>query len=101
MARFIPDNALIYFEQRYGSRMVKEFTKSPLGKKFESINFFETSKKIGLPPHFLSTLENMFSFYALAKNNKLFHEIFGKRFALTILPPVDTIQYTDIRNNFV
>ncbi len=32
MARFIPDNALIYFEQRHGSKALKEFIKSPLGK---------------------------------------------------------------------
>jgi hypothetical protein len=95
MARFIPDSALVYFEQRHGSKVLKEFTKSPLGKKFETINFLNTGKKVGLTKPVLRTLEDMLSFYALTKDNKLFHEVFGKRFAVALLSPVDIKQYDD------
>lgn len=98
MARFIPDNALIYFEQHQGSKVIKEFIKSPLGKKFDAIDFVNIGQKIGLKEPVLFAMEDFLSFYASAKNNKLFHEVFGKRFAVAVLPPIGMKQYTDVKD---
>lgn len=95
MARFVPDSALVYFEQRHGSRVLKEFTKSPLGKKIEAITFLKTGQKVGLTDSMLHVLEDMLSFYALAKDNKMFNDIFGKRFAVALLSPIDIQQYAN------
>ncbi len=100
MARFIPDNALLYFEQRHGLRVLKEFTKSPLGKKFEGLKFLKTGLKIGLTGSAIHDLEEMLSFYVLAKDNKLFHEVFGKRFAIALLSPEDIKQYDNFGDYF-
>jgi hypothetical protein len=96
MARFVPDNALIYFEQRHGSKALKEFNKSPLGKKISSIKFIETGRKIGLTDPVLHTFEDILSLYSSAKDNKMLHEVFGKRFAATLLPPIDSNQSANL-----
>jgi hypothetical protein len=98
MTRFVPDGTLVYFEQRHASAVLKEFTQSPLGKKFESINFLTTGEKIGLPETTLLALKDVLSFYALIKNNKLFHEILGKKFAVAVLSPVDMNEHTNIKD---
>lgn len=105
MARFIPENALVYLEQRDGSKALKEFTRSPFGKKLATIDFLQTSKKIGLPNSVRSTMSDMLSFSVEARDSKLLHEIFGKKFALALLPSIDKQQATDftdyIKNNTV
>jgi len=98
MARFIPDNTLIYLEQRNGAKALKDFSKSSLGKTFESINFVETCKKIGLTDTVLTLLQDTLSFYTLAKRSKLVHEVFGKRFAVAVLAPADKKKYRDIND---
>ena len=105
MARFIPDNALVYFEQRDGAKVVREFTRSSLGKKFASIDLMQTGKKIGLTDSIISTLTEMRAFSAEARDSKLLQEVLGKKFALAFLPPIDQQQSTDftdyIKNNIV
>ena len=87
LARFIPENAMVYFEQRNGSNALKEFTKSPLGKKIETINFIQTGREVGVAESVLSSIEEIVSYYNSAKDNKLLHEVLGKKFALAILSP--------------
>ena len=105
MARFIPDSALVYFEQHDGAKVVSEFARSPLGKKFASINLMQTGKKIGLTDSIISTLTEMRAFSAEARDSKLLQEVLGKKFALAFLPPVDKHQPTDfpeyIKSNIV
>ncbi|TKB27379.1 DUF3352 domain-containing protein [Desulfopila sp. IMCC35006] len=105
MARFIPDNALLYVEQRNGSRVLKDFIKSPIGKKLDSIDLLQTSKKIGLTEPVRSALTDLLALSAGARNNKLLHEVFGKKFALAFLPTTDRQQSADftdyIKNNAV
>jgi hypothetical protein len=98
MTRFIPDGALVYFEQQQASIALKEFTQSPLGQKFESINFLETGEKIGLSSTALSALKDVRSFYASIKKNKLFHGILGKRFAVAILSPIDLNEHAEVKD---
>lgn len=98
MARFIPKNALVYFEQQNASRTLTEFLQSPLGKKIKTLRLMETGKKIGLSDSMLHSLQDTLQVYASLKNNALFHKIFGKSFALAILAPEDTSQLTDIKS---
>lgn len=105
MARFIPDSALVYFEQQDGAKVVREFARSPLGEKIASINLTQTGKKIGLTDSIISALTKIRAFSAEARNSKLLQEVLGKQFALAFLPPVDKQQpadFTDyIKNNIV
>ncbi len=96
MSRIIPENALIYFEQRQGAKVLKDFFKSPLGKKIKTINFVKTGQNIGLGVPVCTAIEKLLAFCASAQDSKLFHEVFGKRFAVAILPQIDTKQYTEI-----
>ncbi len=89
MARFIPDKVLVYFEQHNGAAALEEFINSPLGKKIQSIHFLATGKKIGLPNSTLLALKEVLSFCASIKNSIFFQEIFGKKFAVAILSPLD------------
>jgi len=98
MAKFIPDQALVYFEQHRGSMALKEFVKSPLGKKISTIDFVKTGKKISLPDTMLLPIEEGLSFYAAIKDNKLLHEILGNKFALAILSPIEPHQYIDVKD---
>jgi len=93
MARFLPENTLGYFEQYNGSKVVKEFTGSPLGQKFSTIDFLQTARKIGLPEPTLDAMAYLFSSISSAKDNKLIHEVFGRMFAVAILPPIDRDKY--------
>lgn len=98
MAKFIPDQALVYFEQRQGSRVQKEFTGSPLGKKIAAIDFLKTGKKISLSDSTLLPIEEGLSVYNAIKDNKLLHEILGNKFAMAILSPAEPHQYIDIKD---
>ena len=48
MAKFIPDNALIFFEQRNAPDAINTFKKSQLGKNFTAIDFRKAGNKINL-----------------------------------------------------
>jgi hypothetical protein len=98
MARFIPENALVYFEQYNGSIALREFTRSPLGKVIDTIDFQNTGKKIGLTETFLAELREVLSFYTAIKDNNLVHEILGKRFAVAIFPPVDLNRHFAVKD---
>lgn len=98
MAKFIPDKALVYFEQHHGSLALREFTRSPLGKKIATIDFLKTGKKISLPDSMLLPIEEGLSVYTAIKDNKLLHEIFGNNFAIAILSPVESQQYSDVKD---
>ena len=98
MAKFVPESALLYFEQHHGSSVLKEFRESPLGKKFEEIQFIETGKRIGLKEPLLVDIKNILSFYSSAKDSRLFHEIFGEMFAGAILFPIDRKKYADVKS---
>ena len=98
MAHIIPDSALIYFEQRDGAKVVKEFNRSPLGKKIASIDFMQTGKKIGLPEPVLSAITTLQAFFAETKANRLLHEVLGKKFAFVLLPAIDTQQPENLRD---
>jgi hypothetical protein len=101
MARFIPDDALLYIEQHHASKAMKEFTKSPLGKKFESIDFLKTGQKIGLTDSALLNLQDALSVYRIIKNNKILDEILGKNFAIAVLPPIDVYPHFDVKEYLI
>ena len=97
MTRFIPDDALLYIEQHHAAKAIKEFTKSPLGKKFESIDFLKTGQKIGLNDSALLTLQDILSVFGSIKNSEMLDEILGKSFAVAILPPIDLNHHSNVK----
>ncbi len=101
MTRFIPDDALLYIEQHHASKALKEFSKSPLGKKFESIDFLKTGQKIGLTDSALLNLQDALSVYGVIKNNKILDEILGKSFAIAVLPPIDAYPHFNVKEYFI
>jgi hypothetical protein len=98
MARFIPDQALVYFEQHHGSFALKEFTRSPLGRKIAAIDFLKTGKKISLPDSILLSIEEGLSVYTAIKDNTLLHEILGNKLAIAILSPFEPHRYTNVHD---
>jgi hypothetical protein len=96
IARFIPYQALVYFEQHHGSLALKEFTRSPLGKKIATIDFLKSGTKISVPDSILLPIKEGLSVFAAIKDNKFLHEILGNKLAIAILPPFDSQQHTDI-----
>jgi len=96
MARFIPDNVLVYFEQSNASNVLKDYSKSPLGKKISTIDIFKTGRKVGVAESTLAAAEKIIRYYTSVKDNKLFHEVFGKRFAVAIFAPKANSRYTDL-----
>lgn len=105
MARFIPDSALVYIEQRDGAKIVKEFSRSPLGKKIAAIDFRQTGQKVGLPASALDAITEVLSFAATTRDDRLLHEVLGKKFAFAFLPSIDkqpAVDFADyIKNNVV
>lgn len=87
MAHFIPQNALVYFEQKKGALFLEEFRRSPLGKNFERIDFIGSFEEIGLSAPLTSLLGNILNFYTEVKDNEAAHEIFGQMFSVALLPP--------------
>ena len=87
MAKFIPDNALIYFEQRDAKAAIGAFRKSQLGQNFDSINFKSTGKKIGVSNKVINTIETIQKNYPLIFENEIINELLGKRFALAFFWP--------------
>ncbi|MGW8195413.1 MAG: hypothetical protein ACWGOX_14235, partial [Desulforhopalus sp.] len=85
---FIPGDALLYFEQRNGAEVLDRFIKSPLGKKAASLDLISTGKKIDLSSPSLETISAALHFFKKVQNDRLMHELLGKRFAAAILPPV-------------
>ncbi|PHR26935.1 MAG: hypothetical protein COA36_10785 [Desulfotalea sp.] len=87
MAKFIPDHALIYFEQRDAKLAVEAFSKSQLGQKFESINFRATGNKIWLSDKIIDGLETVQKKYQQFFANDILNELMGNRFATALFWP--------------
>jgi len=87
MAKFIPDNALIYFEQRDAKSAVRGFRNSQLGKNFDSINLKSTGEKIGLSKKIIDTVEIIQKHYPDVFENSIINELLGERFAVALFLP--------------
>ncbi|MFW2366602.1 MAG: DUF3352 domain-containing protein [Desulforhopalus sp.] len=100
MASFIPDTALLYFEQQDGSKALSRFVASPLGKHFEALDLVATGEKIGISTTALASINEFISGYKRLKDNTLFHELLGKRFALAVLTPLQNQNYSTVKDFF-
>jgi len=87
MTKFIPDNALIYFEQRDAKSAVKSFRNTQLRKNFDSINFKSTGEKIGLSEKIIDTLEIIQKYNPDIFENNVINELLGERFAVALFLP--------------
>jgi len=91
MGRFVPDSALVYFEQREGTAELERFLNSRLGAKIASIDFLAIGKEVGVTGDVLTKFEKFLRIFAFTKDDQLIHEILGKRFSLALLTPIDQI----------
>lgn len=87
MAKFIPDNALVYLEQRECGSAIKAFRKTQIGKTFDAIDLNSTGKKIGVSPKIIETLELMQQHYPFIFENNIVNELLGDRFAIAFFEP--------------
>jgi len=89
MAKFIPDNALIYIEQRDAKSAITAFRNTQLGKLFDSFNLESTGKKIGVSDNVIDTAEIIQKHYPGVFENNILNELLGDRFALALFLPKD------------
>jgi len=90
MARFIPDNALIYFEQHDGTNWFDRIATSHLGKKIRSIDIVTTAKKLGLSNDIPIGIEDIITNIGKADKLGLIEEFFGNKLAVALLPPLNS-----------
>ena len=91
MGRFVPDSALVYFEQREGTAELERFLNSRLGAKIASIDFLAVGKEVGVTGDVLTKFEKFLRIFDRTKDDQLVHEILGKRLSLALLTPIDQI----------
>lgn len=97
MAKFIPDQALIYFEQRDARSAIQAFRKTQLGKNFDAIDFDSSGKEIGVPDKLIAAIELVQKTYPLVFENDIVNELLGKRFATAVFWPENDIMDYDLR----
>lgn len=91
MAKFIPDNAFIYIEQRDAKSAIAAFRNTQLGKKIDSTNFQSTGRMLGVSDKVIATVEAIQKHYPEVFENNIINELLGDRFALAIFRPKDEI----------
>ncbi|WP_458777475.1 DUF167 domain-containing protein [Desulforhopalus sp. 52FAK] len=95
MAKFIPDNVLLYVEQRGGRAALESFKNSELGKQLDTIDFSKTAQKIGVSEHFTAVIDSIKNNYYKAFDNEVINEILGKRVGIAFFyPPKEINSYT-------
>lgn len=87
MAKFIPENALVYIEQRDVKSAITAFRNTQLGKLFDSLNLESKGKKIGLSDNIIDTVEIIQKHYPDLFENNISNELLGDRFALAFFLP--------------
>lgn len=97
MARFVPDSALLYVEQSNGGESLLRFSKSPLGKAFESIDFSTTGVEIGISEVTQKNIDGLLAVYEKAKENILIHEFLGKKLVISVLSPLNDSEIGDFK----
>ncbi|TKB11116.1 DUF3352 domain-containing protein [Desulforhopalus sp. IMCC35007] len=100
MAKFIPDNALIFFEQRNAPDAIDTFKKSQLGKNFTAIDFRKAGNKINLSEEFIDTIETIQHNYSRPFEDDLIDELLGRRFAFALFWPQNDFDFHDIETFF-
>lgn len=94
MTRCIPSTALVYFEQQCGIDLLTNFSTSPLGKKIESIDFAAVAKEIGAAEETIAAINDFTMAVKSIQNDPLIKELFEKRIALALLPPLDNAPFS-------
>ncbi|MFT5698627.1 MAG: aromatic ring-cleaving dioxygenase [Desulforhopalus sp.] len=98
MAKFIPNHAIVYFEQRDVKSAIHTFRNSQLGRNFDSIDFATTGKKIGVSSKVIDAIEIIQNDYTQVFENDILDELLGKRFAMAIFWPEKDINEYDYRS---
>jgi hypothetical protein len=87
MAEIIPETALVYVEQGEGMAALTKFAGSSFWQQVKSLDFSEITAEFPRHGKSLATLNNFVDFIKTAQDDPLLNELFGKRFALAVLPP--------------
>lgn len=87
-ARFIPESAVLYFEQRDGIDALNEFIESPLGQRLAEIDFITTGEKIDLDRQLAIFLQNLPEKAKVLATDRVATTLLGKRFAVALLSPL-------------
>jgi len=87
-ARFIPESAVLYFEQRNGIAALNQFIESPLGQRLTEIDFIATGEKIDLDRQLAAFLQKLAEKAKVLTTDRVAATLLGKRFAVALLPPL-------------
>lgn len=87
MAKFIPDNALVYIEQRNGKRALDTFIHSELGRNLAEIDFTRTGKTVGLSQKIISLVNSIQKNYAHVFDNEIIELLLGERVGVAFFYP--------------
>ena len=87
MAEIIPETALVYVEQGDGMAALRKFTGSSFWQKVQSLDFSEITAEFPRQGEALTTFNSFVDFIKTAQDDPLLYELFGKKFALAVLPP--------------
>ncbi len=95
MARFVGDDALIYFEQHDKTDWLDRFTTSRFGKRLADIKFNKTCSKIGLSASFCKKTEHILSSLKKPEYKNFVKQILGEKIVVAVLPPLKSRSYED------
>ncbi len=90
MARFISDDALIYFEQHDGTNWFDRIATSHLGEKLRSIDIAGTGSKLELSNDMITKINHIITNIGKAHKLGLIEEVFGNKLAVALLPPLNS-----------
>ncbi len=87
-ARFIPESAVLYFEQRDGIAALNQFIESPLGQRLTEFDFITTGEKIDLDRQLAAFLQKVPEMAKVLTTDRVAATLLGRRFAVALLSPL-------------
>ena len=85
-AFFLPADTLAFYEQQNGLEALRQFKETRLGKTLTGTDYIGIMRELALPVEQINQLEEILTGIAEFQNNKLAHELLGRRFAIGLLP---------------
>jgi len=90
-ARFIPETAILYAEQKNVEDFLDDLENSRLGKAIQEIDFITIGKDIQLTPGTLALLYKINSLLKDNWDNEIIRELLGQKFTFALLQPIHNI----------
>ncbi len=89
---FLPQDTLIYVEQRSGSQAIQKFQKSRIGKSLVSIDFPDVLMEMDVNQAYIALTEKTLSTISRLKDDPLIHAILGKQCSLALFARREWLQ---------